>query len=61
MATKDDELIETIDAELAVLHGALVQVRNITKALEGSRDTLRFVRTVILQRPKEVSRASNND
>lgn len=54
MATKDPELIQAIDDELKLVDGALIQIRAVQKALEGSRDTLRYIKNVIAQRKGEV-------
>lgn len=56
MATKDDELLETVVDELKTVDGALLAARTVTKALEGARDTLRFVRNVLENRPSVNSR-----
>lgn len=54
MATRDEELISELDDALKVTEGSLIQVRHIQKALEGARDTLRFVRNVLTSRQSEI-------
>ncbi len=61
MATKDTELLETVNDELKVIQGALVQVRAVQKALEGSRDTLNFVKNVLTQRKDEIPADARKD
>jgi hypothetical protein len=40
--TKASEVLDELDTELRRLDAALIQIRSVTKSLEGARDTLKF-------------------
>ena len=48
--TKDSELIDQVTDELRSVDAALIASRNTQKALEGCRDTLRYIRNVLENR-----------